>query len=69
MQGDTDRQTWAYPESHLAHAEGHVTEIVQDNVGHAGGQQESCRGTGTVPVPPTRAQAARGRAAWARTPP
>ena len=69
MQGVADRQTRAHPatvlcternvdkkEGHLAHAEGHVTEVVQDDVGHADGQQESCRGTSTVSVPPPSAQ-------------
>ena len=48
MQGVADRQTRAHParvlcternfvkkESNLAHAEGHVTEVVGDDVGHA----------------------------------
>ena len=47
-------------ERHLAHAGGHVTEVVKDYVSHAGGQQESRRGTSTVPVPPPRTRAARG---------
>ena len=47
-------------ERHLAHAGGHKTEVVKDCVGHAGDQQESRRGTNTVPVPPPRARAARG---------
>ena len=47
-------------ERHLAHANGHVTEVVRDNVGHAGGQQESRRGTCAVPVPPSSVRAARG---------
>ena len=47
-------------ERHLAHAAGHMTKVVEDDVGHARGQQESCRGTSTVPVPPPRARAARG---------
>ena len=55
-------------ESHLAQAEGHVTKVVKDDVGHAGSQQESCRGTCTDPVTPPRARAARGRVAWVRTP-
>jgi hypothetical protein len=54
---------------HLAHADGHVTEFVKDDVSHAGGQQESSRGTCTVPVPPPRARATRWRAAWTRMPP
>ena len=80
-QGAADRQTKAHParffmyrkvfrqeERHFAHEGGHVTEVVKDYVGHACGQQESRRGTSTVPVPPPRARAARGRAARARTP-
>ena len=36
-----------------------MTEVVIDDVSHTGSQQESRRGTSTVPVPPPRAQAAR----------
>ena len=54
------RKVFRQEERHLAHKGGHVTEVVKDNVGHAVGQQESRRGTSTVPVPPHRARAARG---------